>query len=47
MVRALVPKRRQTLLARLHGQVHHRTLRRWLDDQRPAGAHDWHDPDFF
>jgi FkbM family methyltransferase len=25
----------------------HRRLRGWLDESRPAGAVDWHDPDFF
>jgi hypothetical protein len=25
----------------------HRELRAWLDNARPAGARDWHDPDFY
>jgi hypothetical protein len=45
-----VPER--SLLQGLAGRVAHRLrphrrLRAWLDQSRPGGATDWHDPDFF
>jgi FkbM family methyltransferase len=46
------PRERVTYLQRLVGKAlsiwqPHRQLRGWLDHARPAGATDWHDPDFF
>lgn len=37
----------QRIVGRVLSQWPHRNQRDWLDRSRPAGAVDWHDPDFF